>query len=1220
MKSEEYRKGYSLESLRDLEQIPLTTEGAKNGYYIDSSVKILFNLIFNGFGNVARQLELGDDTSAEYKTFTLSPLKSHLFDPEETPLLSRIKFRNSVLQEIIRLLSLSKVAKGKKRGRISYAQLGINQLGSVYEGLLSFTGFFAEEDLYQVIPEGKNPDDMKEQAYFVPASELHKYEEEEKVYEEDGSLRCYPKGTFIYRLAGRDRQKSASYYTPECLTQCVVKYSLKELLKDKKADDILDIKVCEPALGSGSFLNETLNQLSEAYLSLKQKERGKIIDHDRYAVEKQKVKAFIASNNIYGVDLNETAIELAEVSIWLNTIYPDEPVPWLKLSFATGNSLIGARRDFFTAEDIKNTKWLSEVPEHIELSKERGEDKIYHFLLPDKDMVNYRGDKVIQGLVPDELKLIDNWKKEFVKPFGKSDIEILKSLSFAVDTLWKSHIEGRERIRRRTKDHYNLWGRLGIKEKRGARMSVKQKDNIRKELDYPFSPYRRLKFAMDYWCSLWFWPIEKADLLPARDEFLLDLQLILQGAEAKIEGKPEQGTFFEEPKVERKKEDLISRFGFVNVEDLCEKIPRLKVVRETGERIRFFHWELEFADLFFERGGFDLIVGNPPWVKVEWNESGILSDFNPYIAIKKFSSTNIAKIRGEILNTNKKTKIYIQEFIEQTVSKNFLNGYQNYSFLKEVQTNLYKCFIVKSWQIGNASGVVGILHDTGLLEDPKGGVLRENLYFRLIYYFQFHNQLNLFPEEALGHAGTYSITISRVKENKNINFKVIANLFHPKTITNSFESKGLGITPSIKDEYFNWNLKGHKNRIVNINESLLNLFYKIFESKKRKYLEVRLPLIHSKEILSALQKFEKQKRKIEDLKDEYFSTVMFDESHAQKNEYIIKKIIMPNNIITVVLSGPHYYVGTPLNKQPRKQCKSKGDYDSIDLTNIPHDYIPRIIYNLTDKGLKKIEQYKGKKITDFYRIIRRKMASSTNERTLITAIIPPHFSHFDSSKTFLVENKELLTQIAGLMQSIIYDFLVRIIGKNNIHDDVIRILPLPDIKLNKIISRTLRLNCLTIYYANLWEELYYSEMNDDSFAKQDPRLKSWKNLTSKWTYNCALRTPYERRQALIEIDVLTALAFELTLEELLTIYRVQFPVMQQYEKTNYYDQSGMLVPKSVIKIAKEENTDITEAGNFIKYTDLTMYPLIERRYVMPFDTCDRVSDIKQAYRYFKNLL
>jgi len=155
-------------------------------------------------------------------------------------------------------------------------------------------------------------------AYFVKAEELSKYEENEKVFNDDGTLKMYPKGTFIYRLAGRNREKSASYYTPEVLTQCLVKYALKELLQDKKADDILQLTVCEPAMGSGAFLNEVINQLSEAYLKLKQQETGQTIAHDAYTKEKQKVKAFIAANNVYGVDLNPTAVELAEVSLWLN--------------------------------------------------------------------------------------------------------------------------------------------------------------------------------------------------------------------------------------------------------------------------------------------------------------------------------------------------------------------------------------------------------------------------------------------------------------------------------------------------------------------------------------------------------------------------------------------------------------------------------------------------------------------------------------------------------------------------------------------------------------------------------------------------------------------------------------------------------------------------------------------------------------------------------------
>ena len=82
-----------------------------------------------------------------------------------------------------------------------------------------------------------NPLNELDTGYFVTAAELPDYTDGEKVYDKDENdnlkLRKYPRGTFIYRLAGRDREKSASYYTPEILTKSLVKYALKELFKEQ---------------------------------------------------------------------------------------------------------------------------------------------------------------------------------------------------------------------------------------------------------------------------------------------------------------------------------------------------------------------------------------------------------------------------------------------------------------------------------------------------------------------------------------------------------------------------------------------------------------------------------------------------------------------------------------------------------------------------------------------------------------------------------------------------------------------------------------------------------------------------------------------------------------------------------------------------------------------------------------------------------------------------
>jgi hypothetical protein len=371
------------------------------------------------------------------------------------PTLTRVRFRNVVLREVIELMSLTKEGKGKRRGRVSYSQLGINQLGAVYEALLSFRGFFAEEDLYEVQPapkkskaaaseddddfgddDGGDEENTKasgqahdelEVGHFVTFEQLKAYKREEIVPDPGtGKPKCYPKGTFIYRLAGRDREKSASYYTPESLTQCLVKYALKELLPGKSAADILQLKVCEPAMGSAAFLNEVVNQLAQKYLELRQQETGKSIPHEQFATELQKVKMRLADQNVFGVDLNPVAVELAEVSLWLNSIFTPEKgrafVPWFSQQLVCGNSLIGARRQIYrvnqlptsTARSAKPRKlWHEHAPEELAWDAELPADAIFHFLLPDPGMAAYN-DKVIKELDPEAIERCKRWNKAFV--------------------------------------------------------------------------------------------------------------------------------------------------------------------------------------------------------------------------------------------------------------------------------------------------------------------------------------------------------------------------------------------------------------------------------------------------------------------------------------------------------------------------------------------------------------------------------------------------------------------------------------------------------------------------------------------------------------------------------------------------------------------------------------------------------------------------------------
>ncbi|RLA93059.1 MAG: hypothetical protein DRG83_21555, partial [Deltaproteobacteria bacterium] len=697
------RRGYSLDTLRDLELVKLTTEESKNGYFIHESIQLLFRIIYEGFptGKKGAQIQraLLDSEAIDPRDFGFSlkktdiflikPLKSHLFDPARTPLLNRVKFRNYILQQVIRLMSLTRPKnRREKRGRISYAQLGINQLGAVYEGLLSYRGFFAETDLYEVKKAGSKLDEL-ETAYFVKPEDLGKYTEDERVYNNDGTLRMYPKGTFIYRLAGRDRQKSASYYTPEVLTRCLVKYALKELLQDKTADEILKLTICEPAMGSAAFLNEAVNQLAEAYLDRKQKETGQTISHDNYKREKQKVKMYLADNNVFGVDLNPVAVELAEVSLWLNSIYKGAYVPWFGMQLVTGNSLIGARRQVFPSSLLSknsNHRWLDEVPTRIMPGAKRPQDTVYHFLLPDRGMADYT-DRVVKEMAKDEIEKIKKWNQEFAKPFSDVEIERLLALSDAVDRLWESHIRNQRRVRKDTSDTIDIFGQKPPERPKSTTTQWKDRvfsEEILSVGERASSPYRRLKLAMDYWCALWFWPIEKADLLPTREEFLFELSLILEGDVFETYAEPVQKSFLPGQTAVQLYMKWFEEPGIVNVDHLCKKSERLGLVAKLADKYRFLHWELEFADIFADKGGFDLVLGNPPWIKVEWNEGGVMGDHEPLFVLKKFSASKLAEMRKETIERLELRSDYLSAYEEAEAMQNFLNAYQNYPVLRGV--------------------------------------------------------------------------------------------------------------------------------------------------------------------------------------------------------------------------------------------------------------------------------------------------------------------------------------------------------------------------------------------------------------------------------------------------------------------------------------------------------------------------------------------------------
>ncbi len=1390
-KSDIYAKGYSLESLRDLEMVPLQTTEAREGRYFDATLRQLFRLVRQGCGASAERALIA---GSEKEVFSLAPLDSRLFEEDATPLLNQVTFPNHIWQQVIKGMSLS---RGRRKGRVSYQLLSINQLGAVYEALLSYRGFFAQEDLYEVKPEpkkkakaaseddgddagdddGDSGDDNNassgditlggdelDSAWFVPASRIKDYKSTEIVHDLDDqgrrAMRKYPRDTFIYRLAGRDRQKSASYYTPQVLTRCLVKYALKELIGERPgdpnwrtADEILRLTICEPAMGSMAFGNEGVNQLAEAYLERRQAELKTRIPHDQYATELQKVRMFIADRNLFGVDLNPIATELAEVSIWLNAIYgepsedgqPPKParVPWFGYQLFTGNSLVGCRREVYPAELLapppaqkKVTKkrgkkenadqeevvfademaandtppvaaapgpkfWHSTAPTRLDpQNPTRGENEIYHFLLPDPGMADYStGAKApASQLYKDDFETLKKWRKDFTAPLEPHEIQRLRQLSTAIDALWAEHAKLMAEDRQKTEDPLSLWPHTGTAE---IRLSRAEKEEIRtKHLlnrdDDLATPYRRLKLVMDYWCALWFWPITQSASLPSREQWWMEIGAILEGniidvtlpkdiqtefeAESEnvgiVSGEKHQPHLLDAPGSQPMLLDapsqqprLHDKYGQLRISRLRQHFPRIATVEAAALRLRFFHWELAFADVFASRGGFDLVLGNPPWLKIEWNEAGILGEVNPLFAIRKLNATEISKLRADAFaRFPGLQEAWTDELEESEATQNFLNATQNYPLLKGMQTNLYKCFLPQGWRLNSNSGVAGFLHPEGPYDDPKGGSLREVLYRRLRAHFQFVNELQLFAE--VHHCTKYSVNIYGAQYDQP-SFDLLANLFSPATVGASFNHDGSGIIGGYKDAEGKWNTTGHADRVVRIGPEQLAVFAKLYDAPGTLPLQARLPALHARKLASVLEKLAAFPRRLGDIGDAYTSTEMWHET-MQQHEGTIRRNAdrtapFPNMPGEWILSGPHFYVANPFNKTPHVICSANGHYTPLDLGSLPDDYLPRTNYRpMADREeyLRRLPrvtwieegQPMAKPVTEFFRLGFRAMLPPPNERTLVPIIFPRHVAHIHGVQSNAFRDSTHLLAATAVTTSIVADFYIKSSGRTNLHTTwttLAHIEPTAALAL-----RTLALNCLTTHYAPLWEELFDPAFREESWSQPDnPRLPQdfFRDLTPAWQRHCALRSDYARRMALVEIDVLVARELGLTLDELQLIYRVQFPVMQQYERDTWYDHHGRIVftnskglvgvglprkrgkkdPEITLTLPDgttrpiqgwEELRQLQESGHLpegsVATTTVTDDTLpggprqVQRHYTAPFALANREEDYRLAWEFF----
>ncbi|PFG29925.1 Eco57I restriction-modification methylase domain-containing protein [Paramicrobacterium agarici] len=1237
----EYDEGYGLSRFRELVQVELTHAGKDRTHFYDS-LATLFELVDQG--HTARH----DDASGDAQGLTFNSLKADLFEPRATALIDEVGLGDGALQRVLGYLLLSREQRGRERGFISYAELGINQLGAVYEGLMSYTGFFAETDLYEVAKAG---DDSKGSWVVATdkADDIHPdnfVKTENPITGEEVSV-LHKQGSFVYRLAGRERQQSASYYTPEVLTKFVVSQALEELLDQDghttTAAEILDLTVCEPALGSGAFAIEATRQLAAEYLTRRQNETGERIDPDAYPQELQRVKASIALHQVHGVDLNATAVELAEISLWLDTMVAGLQAPWFGLRLRRGNSLIGARRAVYSRDEVFTKSWLKDVPRPVPMAElaenlrnERIAGKtagrIHHFLLPALGWGSAVEAKEAKQLAPEALAALKVWQKSVRTKPTKKQIDRLVGLSFRVERLWQFALRRREIAEKQARRDIDLWRdpRETIQDAAGPRSVTRHE--IERELGDPDGACQRLRRVMDAWNALWFWPLTTTltgeATPPTLDEWLDGLTEILgehhEASTRERRAAAHGQVTFSLPTEwyalgDAEKEELI----YANAKSIAE-IKRERPWVAAAERIAndhgFFHWELDFSTVFARRDGFDLQVGNPPWVRPRSDVDALLAEGDPWwqLAVKPTQS-QVAEMREKTLAIDGVRETVLDGTTDIAVTAAFVGDPIAYPHLAGLQPDLYRCFMEQTWRNASGQGTIGLIHPETHFTDEKAGVLRAAAYERLRRHWQFINELQLFE---IDHHVSYGVHVYSAAS--AVAFENAANLYHPDTVQSSQKHNGEGPESGIKNTEGKWDLRAHNSRITTVTDETLQTWHALLEGDDVPVRQSRMVYAVNRSTANVLAKLAEAPR-LGDLGLEFSSG--WHEKNDRTKGYFDVGWGPVESWNDAILQGPHLFVATPFYKSPNESMKHNQDWTAVDLEALEPDALPVTAY----KPAKSPAEYDAAythwgddrvPARDHYRIAWRNMAANTGERTLIPAIIPPGAAHVDGlfSLGIPAETVGTLVAASGFMSSLVNDFAIRVAPKSTIragaasrlsfvHDCMLR---------DELALRALRLACVTDVFSSLWEEAFDSRFQKvDWAARPLPDTVGLGEVGSGWDESVPLRRDIDRRQAQLEIDAIVALMLGLTADELCTIYRTQFAVLYGYDRNSYfYDANGRLVPNQVLKewrkkgdAIADEDRKATHPGSGVEYT-----------YELPFLTLDREADMRQAYAHFERIL
>ena len=263
-----YRNAYTLESMRPAIEGRARPRG-----------------IWEGLQAIARLAHRG----CRAGSLRVPAFNGRLFSPAEAPLADAVRLDDGAVRDALLVLTTRRSRNGRER--IAYADLGVEQLGAVYEHVLDY-----------------RPDAGSDRADLRPT--------------------------------GR-RKATGTFYTPRPLTEYLVRRTLAPLVRAATPEQILDLRVLDPSMGSGAFLVAACRHLAGAYEQALVRE-GVVSAADIGDADRTGFRRLVAQRCLFGVDLNPMAVQLGRLSLWLATLAADRPLTFLDHHLRSGNSLVGA--------------------------------------------------------------------------------------------------------------------------------------------------------------------------------------------------------------------------------------------------------------------------------------------------------------------------------------------------------------------------------------------------------------------------------------------------------------------------------------------------------------------------------------------------------------------------------------------------------------------------------------------------------------------------------------------------------------------------------------------------------------------------------------------------------------------------------------------------------------------------------------------------------------